>query len=119
MSTDTSAPQLRYRRITRALAGLPGPGLGEHVGRLPSQVWPETLAARVEAAARRVLAEDQPLFESDQTVSIFPATLAPAATDGTAADVTGPDGQAADATSTDGRGADGQGAGRGAPANAG
>ncbi|HEY4849748.1 MAG TPA: SpoIIE family protein phosphatase [Streptosporangiaceae bacterium] len=112
-------PDLRFRRINQALAGLPGAGLGEHVGRLPSQVWPETLAARVESAVRRVLAEDQPLFESDQTVSIFPATLAPAATDGTAADVTGPDGQAADATSTDGRGADGQGAGRGTPANAG
>src|ERR1700730_14427926 len=112
-------PDLRFRRINRALAGLPGAGLGEHVGRLPSQVWPETLAARGESAVRRVLAEDQPLFESDQTVSIFPATLAPAATDGTAADVTGPDGQAADATSTDGRGADGQGAGRGTPANAG
>src|SRR5713101_5797501 len=112
-------PDLRFRRINRALAGLPGAGLGEHLGRLPSQVWPETLAARVESAVRRVLAEDQPLFESDQTVSMLPATLAPAATDGTAADVTGPDGQAADATSTDGRGADGQGAGRGTSANAG
>src|SRR3984893_10958848 len=104
MSTDTSAPQLRFRRINRALAGLPGAGLGEHVGRLPSQVWPETLAARVEAAVRRVLAEDQPLFESDQTVSIFPATLAPAATDGTGADGTCSGRQTADATSTDGRG---------------
>ena len=60
---------------TCASGGSTGPwpgsaaGLEAHLGRLPSQVWPETLAARVESAVRRVLADDQPLFESDQTVS--------------------------------------------------
>src|ERR1039457_3574265 len=67
---------LRFRRINRALAGLPGRGLGEHLGRLPSQVWPEALAAGVEAGARGVLGEDQPLFEAAQPVSVVSGALA-------------------------------------------
>ena len=41
-------PDLRFRRINRALASLPGRGLGDHLGRTPSQVWPELLASRRE-----------------------------------------------------------------------
>src|SRR5450432_1876546 len=63
-------PDLRFRRINRALASLPGRGLGAHLGRTPAQVWPELLAARAESAVRRVLAEDQPLSEADQPVSV-------------------------------------------------
>jgi PAS domain S-box-containing protein len=82
---------LRFRRINRVLAGLPGRGLGEHLGRLPSQVWPETLAARVESAVRRVLEEDQPLFEADQPVSVVPGALPRTGNNGTSADATAAD----------------------------
>src|ERR1035441_3225830 len=102
---------LRFRRINRALAGLPGRGLGEHLGRLPSQVWPETLAARVESAVRRVLEEDQPLFEADQPVSVVSGALARTGTNGTATDATAADGTAAraDSPSADGQDAAGTG----------
>src|SRR5437763_5495874 len=59
---------LRFRRINRSLAQLHGRSGSDHLGLLPSQVWPETLAARAEAAIRRVLADDRPLFEPDQPV---------------------------------------------------
>ena len=100
---------LRFRRINRALAGLPGRGFGEHLGRLPSQVWPETLAARVESAVRRVLEEDQPLFEADQPVSVVSGALARTGTNGTATDATAADGTAAraDSPSADGQDAAG------------
>jgi PAS domain S-box-containing protein len=120
---------MRFRRINRALAGLPGRGLGDHLGRLPSQVWPETLAIRVESAVRRVLEEDQPLFESDQLVSVpapasapavpGPATPSPSriSTDGAAGDATAMDGPAdADGAAADGLGRDGTGPGLGASA---
>jgi PAS domain S-box-containing protein len=94
-------PDLRFRRINRALAGLPGRSSGEHLGRLPSQVWPETLAARVESAVRRVLAEDQPLFESDQPVSVISAARGSAGTDAPAADGAVTDGAAADIPAAD------------------
>ncbi len=68
-------PDLRFRRINRALAGLDGLDLDAHVGLLPSQVWPATLAARAESAVRHVLAEGQPLFESNLPVSV--GTAAP------------------------------------------
>src|ERR1700722_872383 len=97
-------PDLRFRRINRALAGLPGHGLGEHLGRLPSQVWPEPLAARVESAVRRVLEEDQPLFEADQPVSVVSGALAAAGPNGTAVDAAAVDAAAARADSP---GADG------------
>ncbi|HUY45250.1 MAG TPA: SpoIIE family protein phosphatase [Streptosporangiaceae bacterium] len=62
-------PDLRFRRINRTLAGLDGLDLEAHLGLLPSQVWPGTLASRAESAVRHVLAEGQPLFESNQPVS--------------------------------------------------
>lgn len=68
---------LRFRRINAALASLDGLDLDAHLGLLPSQVWPAPLAARAEAAVRHVLAEGQPLFESNLPVS-------PAAPDGAA-----------------------------------
>ncbi len=62
-------PDLRVRRINRTLALLDGLDLEGHLGLLPSQVWPGTLASRVESAVRHVLAEGQPLYESNQPVS--------------------------------------------------
>jgi PAS domain S-box-containing protein len=62
-------PDLRVRRINQTLARLDGLDLEAHLGLLPSQVWPGTLASRVESAVRHVLADGQPLFESNQTVS--------------------------------------------------
>jgi len=60
---------LRFRRINRSLAKLHGRNGPDHLGLLPSQVWPEALATRAEAAIRSVLAADQPLFEPDQPVA--------------------------------------------------
>ena len=60
---------LRFRRINRSLARLFGQG-AEPLGLLPSEVWPEPVGGRAEAAIRHVLAEDQPLLESDQRVSV-------------------------------------------------
>jgi PAS domain S-box-containing protein len=72
---------LCFRRVNQALARWHGADQAEHIGRLPSHVWPEQLADRAESAIRHVLAEDQPLFESDQPIT-FPVTPpgAPAAT---------------------------------------
>src|SRR5215470_16736533 len=71
---------LRFRRINRSLARLHGRNGSDHLGLLPSQVWPESLAARAEAAIRHVLIDDQPLFEPDQCIG------GPSAGDGRAAD---------------------------------
>src|SRR5437762_561139 len=61
---------LRFRRVNRSLARLCGRNGSDHVGLLPSQVWPQPLAGRAEAAIRSVLAGDQPLFEPDQQVCV-------------------------------------------------
>ena len=55
-------PDLRVRRINQTLARLDGLDLEAHLGLLPSQVWPGTLASRVESAVRHVLADGQPLL---------------------------------------------------------
>jgi PAS domain S-box-containing protein len=62
---------LRFRRVNRSLARLYGRNGADHIGRPPSRVWPEPLAERAEAAIRKVLAEDQPLFEPDQPISML------------------------------------------------
>ncbi len=80
---------LRFRRINRSLARLHGRNGSDHLGLLPSQVWPESLAARAEAAIHHVLADDQPLFEPDQSIG------GPSAGDGRAA------GRSSGTTSTD------------------
>jgi PAS domain S-box-containing protein len=59
---------LCFRRINRSLARLHGRNGSDHLGQLPSQVWPEQLATRAESAIRRVLADDQPLYEPDQPI---------------------------------------------------
>ena len=61
---------LRFRRINRSLARLFGQGGADPLGLLPSEVWPEPVGSRAEAAIRHVLAEDQPLLESDQGVTV-------------------------------------------------
>ena len=61
----------RFRRVNQTLARWRGTDQAEHIGHLPSQVWPGQLAERAESAIRHVLAEDQPLFESDQPIT-FP-----------------------------------------------
>src|SRR5215475_7245767 len=57
---------LRFRRINRSLARLYGRDGSDHLGLLPSEIWPDSLASRAEAAIRHVLSDDQPLFEPDQ-----------------------------------------------------
>ncbi len=60
---------LRFRRVNQALACLHGLDQGDYIGRLPSQVWPKDLGPRAEAAARRVLTADEPVFDEDQSVA--------------------------------------------------
>ena len=87
-------PDLRVRRINQTLAPLDGLDLEAHLGLLPSQVWPGTLASRVESAVRHVLADGQPLLESNQPVSdIGPAGPAQAGPEqpGQADSAAGPD----------------------------
>src|SRR5580698_4318860 len=79
---------LRFRRVNQTLARWRGTGQAEHNGRLPSQIWPEQLADRAESAIRHVLAEDQPLFESDQPIT-FPVA-APGAAAAPGADAAAP-----------------------------
>jgi PAS domain S-box-containing protein len=73
-------PDLRVRRINQTLARLDGLDLEAHLGLLPSQVWPGTLASRVESAVRHVLADGQPLYESNQPVSEADSAAAESAT---------------------------------------
>jgi PAS domain S-box-containing protein len=80
---------LRFRRVNQTLARWQGIDQSEHIGRTPSEIWPGPLADRAESAVRQVLAEDQPLLESDQAVT-FPVP----APDGAAAPARdGQDGQ--------------------------
>ncbi|HJY71896.1 MAG TPA: PAS domain-containing protein, partial [Streptosporangiaceae bacterium] len=60
-------PDLRFRWVNAALAriaGNPKTPDADHAEKLPSDVWPEELAARAEAALRKVLADDAPITES-------------------------------------------------------
>ena len=70
---------LRFRRVNQTLARWRGIDQSEHVGRTPSEIWPGPLADRAESAVRQVLAEDQPLLESDQAVT-FPVPAPDGAT---------------------------------------
>ncbi len=63
------SPDVRFRRVNGTLARLHGLGQREHLGKLPSEIWPPGLAGRVESAVRRVLSQDQPVFEADQQIS--------------------------------------------------
>jgi PAS domain S-box-containing protein len=59
-------PDQRFRWVNAALARfaeVKGPEPAGYAGLLPSQVWPGPLAARAEAALRKVLAEGMPLTE--------------------------------------------------------
>jgi PAS domain S-box-containing protein len=72
---------LCFRRVNRSLARLYGRNGADHVGHPPSQIWPEPLAGRAESAIRRVLADDQPLFEPDQPISMLKGGGHPASED--------------------------------------
>src|SRR5262245_39906322 len=60
--------ELRFRRVTQALADLHGIDAGNYIGLLPSQVWPDDLGTRAESAARHVLERDEPVLEADESV---------------------------------------------------
>ena len=62
---------LCFRRVNHSLAGLYDRNGTDHIGQPPSRVWPEPLAARAEEAIRKVLHDDQPLFEPDQPISML------------------------------------------------
>ncbi len=80
--------------------GSPAGPLG-WAGRLPSEAWPEHVAARAEAALRKVLDEGAPLTErgypavTPPASSVSPPSHGPAA-DGASADGVSPDGVSAD-----------------------
>ena len=65
---------LCFRRINRSLARLHGRNGADHLGLRPSEVWPEQLASRAETAIRRVLEDDQPLYEPDQPIGVVGGT---------------------------------------------
>ena len=73
-------PDLRFRRVNSTLARLNGLGHREHLGRLPSEIWPPELASMAESSVRTVLDQDKPLFEDDQP--LVTAVPAPPARDG-------------------------------------
>jgi PAS domain S-box-containing protein len=56
-------PDLRFRWVNAALGRLTGNPEADHADKLPSEVWPEDLAARAEAAVRKVLADGLPITE--------------------------------------------------------
>jgi PAS domain S-box-containing protein len=62
-------PDLRFRRMNAALAGLGAPDQPECVGQLPSRAWPGDLGQAVEAAARRALAGDEAVCLPEQRVA--------------------------------------------------
>src|ERR1700722_9245930 len=57
-------PDLRFHRINAVLAELVGKPDAEHADKLPSEVWPEELAVRAEAALHKVLADGVAVTES-------------------------------------------------------
>ena len=57
-------PDLRFRRVNAALGEIVGKPEADHDDKLPSEVWPEEMAARAEAAVRKVLADGLPITES-------------------------------------------------------
>jgi PAS domain S-box-containing protein len=61
---------LCFRRVNETLARMHGHDADEHIGRSPAEVWPADFAARAESAARRVLSEGQPVFESEPGASL-------------------------------------------------
>jgi PAS domain S-box-containing protein len=62
-------PDLCFRRVNDTLAQLHGHDAGDHIGQMPSDVWPAEFASQAESSARRVLAEDQPVFAAHQFVA--------------------------------------------------
>ena len=66
---------LRFRRVNATLARLHGLSPEDLLGRQPSDVWPAALATRSQDARRRVLADGQPVLESDQPVVATAALL--------------------------------------------
>jgi PAS domain S-box-containing protein len=56
-------PDLRFRWVNAALARIAGVPGADHADKLPSEVWPEEMASRAEAALSRVLADGVPITE--------------------------------------------------------
>jgi PAS domain S-box-containing protein len=55
--------ELRFQWVNAALERIFGIPEADHADKLPSEVWPEELAARAEAAVRKVLADGSPVTE--------------------------------------------------------
>jgi PAS domain S-box-containing protein len=56
-------PDLRFRWVNAALARIVGRPHADHADKLPSEVWPEEMAAQAEAALSRVLADGAAITE--------------------------------------------------------
>src|SRR5260370_41756750 len=57
-------PDLRFRRVNAALGEIISKPVADHADKLPSEIWPEELAARAEAGLRKVLADGIAVTES-------------------------------------------------------
>ena len=91
-------PDLCFRRVNDTLARLYGHDPEDHIGQMPSDVWPAEFAAQAESSARRVLTEDQPVFGAHQFLApavpaapVTPAVPADSATPGDSAAALAPD----------------------------
>jgi PAS domain S-box-containing protein len=62
-------PDLRFRRVNTVLVGLTTEDQPEHVGQLPSQVWPGDFGQCVQAAAQRALAAGEAVLLPDQCLA--------------------------------------------------
>jgi len=88
-------PDLRFRWVNAALthfsgdAGVPGPDPSECRGLLPSEAWPQDVAARAENALRKVLDEGAPLAEPGYPAVPRSPGEAPSGEPADAADVSG------------------------------
>jgi len=88
-------PDLRFRWVNAALthfsgdAGVPGPDPSECRGLLPSEAWPQDVAARAENALRKVLDEGAPLAEPGYPAVPGSSGEAPSGEPADAADVSG------------------------------
>ena len=88
-------PDLRFRWVNAALthfsgdAGGPGPDPSQCRGLLPSQAWPQDVAARAENALRKVLDEGAPLAEPGYPAVPRFSAEAPSGEPADAADVSG------------------------------
>lgn len=66
---------LRFRRVSDALARMAGLDPGTCVDRTPAQVWPRSGGGAVESLARRAVVEDRVVVDEQPVAAAWPDTL--------------------------------------------